>query len=265
MLALLPSPARAHVTMTSPRPRYSAEHQKFAPCGMAGGARTTRVTVFEPGETITVEWDETVDHPSHYRIAFDAEGDDDLDEPIERGTDWITPEGVMVIADSIADRGGGGHYSSTITLPEIECERCTLQLIQIMYGRADPYYFQCADLALRCATPGCTSSEPDAGTIAPDAGVVAPVDAGTSGPRDAGTIAPRDAGTGSVADAGRGPDTIEGGCSVGRGAGGSCAGGVVLLGLAVWLARRRSRGRDQLRPSVSQSTAASAKSASAVA
>ncbi|MDQ3035334.1 MAG: hypothetical protein M3Y87_23215 [Myxococcota bacterium] len=242
-LAIAPLSARAHVTMTSPTPRYGPSEQKDPPCGRLGGTRTDRVAVYEPGATITVEWDETVDHAGHYRIAFDAEGDDDLAEPA--GADWITPDGVMVLADDIAD-SRGGHYTSTITLPDVECESCTLQLIQVMYGRGDPYYYQCADLALRCATPGCAASgsdagvEADAGMAAEDAGAPGAADAGAR--IDAGTTAARDGGARPGADAG-GRDSIEGGCSVvarGRGRAGalSIAGALVMLALCATRGRR---------------------------
>ena len=45
-----------------------------------------------------------------------------------------------------------------VTLPDVECERCTLQLIQVMtdkapYGDGNDLYYQCADLALRADAP----------------------------------------------------------------------------------------------------------------
>ncbi|UJR81208.1 SCE4755 family polysaccharide monooxygenase-like protein [Sandaracinus amylolyticus] len=163
LAALLPATVRAHVTMTSPTSRYPATEQKEAPCGRAGGTRTDRVTVLEPGQRVVVRWDETVDHDGHYRIAFDRDGDDDLDAPVSMDGAWITPAGVEVLADDITDRGGGGSYELEVTLPRVECERCTLQLIQVMYGSSDPYYYQCADVALRCASPGCVDEESDAG------------------------------------------------------------------------------------------------------
>ena len=49
--------------------------------GISGGVRTDRVTYYEPGETIEVRWDEYVDHPGHYRNAFDPDGDDDFVDP----------------------------------------------------------------------------------------------------------------------------------------------------------------------------------------
>jgi hypothetical protein len=136
-------PADAHIEMTSPAPRELA--QKAGPCGNTGSKRGTKVTAFRPGQTITVEWDETVDHPGHFRLAFDESGNDSFQDP-NRPDDNFP----QTLADQIADRSGGGHYSQQITLPNISCTNCTLQLMQIMTTAVpyDSFYFQCADLVL---------------------------------------------------------------------------------------------------------------------
>jgi hypothetical protein len=142
-LAALAADASAHIALTSPAPRTA--EQKTGPCGAAGSTRGTKVTRYQPGETITVEWDETVDHPGHYRIAFDDDGNDSFQNP-------STPDDnfPQTLADQITDRTGGGHYSQQITLPNISCTSCTLQLMQIMTTSVpyNSFYFQCADLIL---------------------------------------------------------------------------------------------------------------------
>src|SRR5262245_6303017 len=65
--AAMASPAYAHIALNSPPPRVT--DLKEGPCGKAGSVRGSNVTVFEPGATITVTWQETVAHPGHYRIA----------------------------------------------------------------------------------------------------------------------------------------------------------------------------------------------------
>lgn len=145
--------------------------------------RSDNITVLEPGTTITVVWDETIDHPGHYRIAFDDQGDDGFQDPPclancdttamvigTAPTDYSDP---TVLADGIADQNGG-RYSYTVTLPNIECDQCTLQLIQVMTDRP-PYasggndiYYQCADLVLI------------AGGVLPDAGTSPPTGGGCS-------------------------------------------------------------------------------------
>lgn len=134
--------ASAHIAMTSPTPRTA--DQKTGPCGPAGSVRGTKVSTFRPGQTITVEWDETVDHPGHYRIAFDDNGSDAFQNPSQPTDNFPS-----TLVDQIADKGGG-HYSQQVTLPNIKCDNCTLQLVQVM-TTAVPYnsfYYQCADIVL---------------------------------------------------------------------------------------------------------------------
>ena len=146
--ALSSGSALAHIQLDFPLARW--EDQKAGPCGRAQGARTDRVSRFKPGATVLVRWRETIDHPGHYRIAFDEDGDDSF--PIPAGYD-DTSGGPTVLVDGIPDRSGAGEYTQEITLPNVTCDNCTLQLIQMMtdkapYGDGNDIYFQCADLEL---------------------------------------------------------------------------------------------------------------------
>jgi hypothetical protein len=150
--SLLPSLANAHIGLDEPASRYGPDELKPGPCGLAGGGRSANITYYEPGETIEVRWNEYVDHPGHYRIAFDADGDDDFVDPPEM-MDLYSNEAVLL--DGISDEDYGEQdYVATVTLPNIECDNCTLQVIQVMYDKP-PYetpgndiYYQCADLVL---------------------------------------------------------------------------------------------------------------------
>jgi uncharacterized membrane protein YgcG len=141
VLVLLSGTASAHITMTSPTPRTT--ENKTAPCG-AGATRGTKVAAFAPGETITVEWDETVDHPGHYRIAFDNDGDDVFVNPNNPNDNFP-----FTLMEPIADKVGG-HYTQKITLPTTPCSNCTLQLMQIMTTQVpyNSFYYQCADITI---------------------------------------------------------------------------------------------------------------------
>ena len=126
--------------------------------------RSENVCSFQPGATITVTWDETIDHPGHFRISFDDDGEDDFVDP--DGFDDVSG-GPTVLMDGIADRsvrGGDATYTQQVTLPDVECENCTLQLIQVMsdkppYGDGNDIYYQCADIVLSTAAP----SDPEDG------------------------------------------------------------------------------------------------------
>jgi len=146
--------AHAHIAMTSPVPRSSA--QKEGPCGTAGSTRGTNVATFRPGETITVEWDETVGHIGHYRIAFDDDGDDSLQNPSQPDDNFP-----QTLVDQITDRDGMTHYTQQVTLPDVSCTNCTLQLIQVMTTTVpyNSFYFQCADLVLSGDAPESPGTE----------------------------------------------------------------------------------------------------------
>jgi uncharacterized protein (TIGR03382 family) len=157
--------ALAHIDLDSPTFRdCPTANQKAGPCGGCT-TRSSNVTAVEPGSTITVRWTETIDHPGHYRISFDDDGDDAFQDPTSYDDIQESPS-LPVLLDGITDRDGAGQYEAQVTLPDVECENCTLQLIQVMTdkppfgsGGGNDFYYRCADLALRRgAGPG-----PDAG------------------------------------------------------------------------------------------------------
>ncbi len=154
----LAGPAQAHLDLLSPPPRTTSLKQ--GPCGAGpNDPRGPTVATYKPGETITITWNEYVDHPGHYRIALDPDGQDDFFEPA--AFDDMSG-GPGVIMDGIPDKNGG-DYSQEITLPDIECDNCVLQVIQMMtdkkpYGDGNDLYYQCADIAI-VGEVGATSGE----------------------------------------------------------------------------------------------------------
>jgi hypothetical protein len=154
---LLALPAAAHVRLESPASRYGDE-MKLRPCGITGGVRTTRVTTVRPGQVLTVVFDEFIDHPGYFRIAFDPAGDSALGPPVWNGAAFVNPPDVDVLVDHIANPPGLTHGEVPVTLPKIECDNCTLQLIQVMtdkppFDGVDDFYYQCADLRLSSTAP----------------------------------------------------------------------------------------------------------------
>lgn len=164
-------PAGAHVRLLSPASRYGDE-MKFGPCGRLGGVRSANVSTFAPGAVITVSFDELIDHPGYYRIAFDPSGDLALAPPTwdPGSSTWSNPAGVQVLADRIPDAAGGlTRAALQVTLPDVECDGCTLQLIQVMtdkppFDGLDDFYFQCADLLLARAPGGPPPAPPSTST-----------------------------------------------------------------------------------------------------
>jgi MYXO-CTERM domain-containing protein len=224
VVAMLPAGiVDAHIHLTNPRARTDSltGDQKDQHCGVAGQVRNpSRVTTYRPGETITVTWMETVEHPGHFRIALQPNGDTFGIPPPGNGppagfpsldqTGMTDSTGALILKDFIPDE----TLSTQITFPMMECNNCTLQFIQVMTDKppytidtlSDDIYFNCADITLSNTAP----QQPDGGI-------------------------------GPGGDAGVDPADPEGGgcCSSGRG---SAATGL-LGGLVVGLILRRRRRR----------------------
>src|SRR5690606_19380868 len=110
--------AHAHIQLLYPPQRYA--DQKSSPCGRANETgRGDTVTTLRSGSTITVRWDETIDHPGHFRLAFDSDGQDDLIDPVSPDDDIPS-----VLADYIPDTPAGGISTFELQLPDIECDNC---------------------------------------------------------------------------------------------------------------------------------------------
>jgi len=277
-----PQVARAHVCMDTPASRVGAgcsfsSPQKVGPCGV--DERGTKPTEFRPGETITVSLNETIDHPSHYRIAFNPDGDA-FEDPTSK--DDKTGGHPFVLLDNIVDESAA-KQSVKVTLPNITCERCTLQLIQVMYDKGgngfggndgvapdnDDLYYACADVVLKGEPVAGAPAAADAGPVGQDAGgagspegglpkadagvavgkrdasvsIPAPSEDKPSAQRDAGT--PKDAAVSSDEPDPTSPAKGDQGCSL-AGAGTSPLAGASWLAFAVvgqlWRRRRAGRG-----------------------
>lgn len=167
-----PTIASAHIQLVYPPPRTL--ELKRGPCGAVNSTRGANVIVLEPGASIDVRWTETINHPGHYRISFDLDGQDFVVPPTATGsTEGMTNVLVDLIPDQTAPMAA---YTRSITLPDMTCENCTLQVIQLMTDKppyttdalSDDIYYQCADIALR--RPADHDADVDAPT-GPDAGV----------------------------------------------------------------------------------------------
>jgi hypothetical protein len=165
-LFLAAAPAAAHITMLDPLPR--TDSQKSGPCGAGpGDMRGDVITNYKGGDTITIRWIETVNHPGHYRISFDADGQDDFADPPAYDAYYSND---AVIVDQIEDKSGQNTmYEAQITLPEISCDNCTIQLTQMMtdkppYGDGNDLYYQCADIVIEGVAAGTSGDDTTSGT-----------------------------------------------------------------------------------------------------
>lgn len=122
--------------------------QKIAPCGGTiadGGARTGAVTEVRGGDMLRIIVDETIYHPGHFRVA------------LARRINWLPPSPAAEMKDT--ERGPrsasfpivrdaqppvlidglwenyerrSGILETAIRVPNIDCERCFLQIVQFM-------------------------------------------------------------------------------------------------------------------------------------
>ena len=173
---LAPSNVDAHFTLMAPASwlveNRLGDPQKKGPCGGTSadaGTPTNVIGKVQGGQTLHVKVQETVYHPGHYRIALAVNSRAELpaDPEVttrdsERGP-WSvsakiqSPAQPPVLVDGLwahTDRTAIAQpFETDITIPNITCEKCTLQIVQFMaeHGRntdGDFSYHHCADLQI---------------------------------------------------------------------------------------------------------------------
>jgi MYXO-CTERM domain-containing protein len=177
---LMPARAEAHFRLIAPTNwmmmAADGSPQKLGPCGNeAPQTPTNAVTPFHPGDTVTIQLQETVFHPGHYRVALAVNSQSELPaEPTV--TPAATPCGSVPIdmnpAFPVLVDGALQHMTAlngvqtiTVKLPtNITCTKCTLQIIEFMsnHGLNMPggcFYHHCANISIEAGDGGA----PDAG------------------------------------------------------------------------------------------------------
>lgn len=149
--------AFAHVRLTAPKPRNNSDGLKAGPCGNV--ARTATPTTFMAGETITVQWEETINHPGKFIFSFSPANDLNFNQNV-----------LATIVDIQDQRNNLPHkYQAQIKLPNQACEACTFQMIQSMEENpaAPTYYYSCADIRLVAAGTATPTPAPTATPVVP--------------------------------------------------------------------------------------------------
>lgn len=101
-----------------------------------------------------VQWDEVIDHPGYYRIAFSPAGDLGFDE--------------NVLVPKVLDLPDVHSYETLITVPNTPCTNCTIQMIQYMTENNPPtLYYSCADVEIRAADAPMPSPTPQVSPVIP--------------------------------------------------------------------------------------------------
>ena len=153
-MALTPAASQAHFRLLAPaswiEENQLGDPQKAGPCGGTNadyGKPTYAVTSVKGGTALHIKVQETVYHPGHYRVALAVNSPNELPvdpkavtmPPDERGRVMsVSAEIGAAVAPVLAD-GLFVHSAKTadafetdVTVPNINCKACTLQVIQFM-------------------------------------------------------------------------------------------------------------------------------------
>ena len=173
---LTPSGGQAHFQMLAPAGWLIEDRlgdpQKLAPCGGTSanpGTPSNAVTEARGGDNLSIKLRETIFHPGHYRIALAVKDRSEL-PPDPDVVTRDTPKGPWSVSAKIGEAKppvlADGLFAHTekfapdriletnVKLPNINCDGCTLQVIQFMaeHGHnkdGDYSYHHCAVLKIR--------------------------------------------------------------------------------------------------------------------
>jgi hypothetical protein len=156
----------------------NGDPQKMAPCGGTSanaGTPSNIITNVRGGSKLHLKVQETVYHPGHYRVALAVNSRTELPKDPEvttresaRGPQSVSAAIQNPVRPPVLVDGLWAHdtrptppappYEADIDIPNINCEKCTLQIIQFMAEHGlnrdgDFSYHHCADLKIT-ADPG---------------------------------------------------------------------------------------------------------------
>ncbi len=281
-LSLAAATAFAHVDLLSPPARLNgqaSDQLKKGPCGQNANMRTAdKVTTFTPGQKVDIKIKEYVQHTGYFAVAFDPDGDNNFPFPIANmddvNEDTDNPKTTFPLSATVLGlrtdkekdcygENAANECTISVTIPNVNCANCTLQVIQFMYdklgdGNDNEYYYQCADIKIEgplVVGSGGTGGGGAGGAASGGAGGAASGGAGasaggsgpttggmpgTSGTTTAGTTATTagSGGTGTVTKPGGGDAADEGGCGIAKR---SQGGASILAGLGLLFALGRRR------------------------
>jgi hypothetical protein len=173
-VAVLQIHADAHFTLLEPASwlieNKLGDPQKMGPCGGTSadaGMPSNAIGQVKGGQKLKVKVNETVYHPGHYRIALAVNSRSELppDPDVvtrdsEKGPRSVSASIQNPTKPPVLVDGLWAHTARTtepfeteIELPNINCKKCTLQVIQFMaeHGKnpdGDYSYHHCADLQI---------------------------------------------------------------------------------------------------------------------
>jgi hypothetical protein len=175
-VVMAPQFAAAHFKLLEPASAVEESNlgdpQKAGPCGVSATGQppvlTNAVTKVTGGSMLKLRVQETVYHPGHYRIALAVNSREELpaDPDVTTRDSEKGPWSVSAVIQNpvrppVLVDGLWAHNTkmadpmleTNVPLPNINCVKCTLQIIQFMaeHGRnkqGDFSYHHCADLQI---------------------------------------------------------------------------------------------------------------------
>lgn len=148
LIAFCCSISWGHARLTIPTPRSNDSGIKTGPCG--GLARSATPTLVQGGQSLVLSWQETVNHPGKFLFAMSM------------GNDANFQSNPLVTVNDSQNSGALPHlYSTVVTIPNINCDTCTIQMIQSMEENpsAPSYYYSCADIKIVATSGGGNTSQ----------------------------------------------------------------------------------------------------------
>lgn len=177
LMVVMPAAAYGHFKLIEPVSWLiegdRGDPQKAGPCGVTNNDNSKRSNVISKavgGQKLHLKVQEIVYHPGHYRVALTVNSPAELPpdpETTTRDTEkgpWSVsaiiqnPPQIPVLADGLFVRstrptGTMEPFETDVQLPNINCKKCTLQVVQFMadhgYNNPGGYsYHHCAELEI---------------------------------------------------------------------------------------------------------------------
>ncbi|HEY8132704.1 MAG TPA: SCE4755 family polysaccharide monooxygenase-like protein [Thermoanaerobaculia bacterium] len=165
LMVLVPRVAKAHFILSQPPSSLSTEDGGKGPPPCGEGIASNVVTKVQGGSPLTIRLLEFVPHPGHYRIALSlnsrAELPPDPDVVVNANGLSVSaaiqnPPKFPILADGLfahTDASSVRAWQAEVMLPNIDCAKCTLQVIEFMAEHGPNigggyFYHHCADLQI---------------------------------------------------------------------------------------------------------------------
>ena len=176
VVLLAAGPASAHFILLAPdawiETNIIGDPQKAAPCGTSDitkGVPTGKVTEMKGGDMLHIKIKESIYHPGYYRVALSVLDRSELPaDPVAQTRESprgpISVSGAIdpapkppVLVDGLFEHrkplAQGEFWETDVKLPNINCEKCTVQVLQFMeeHGlnkEGEFSYHHCADVKI---------------------------------------------------------------------------------------------------------------------